>query len=101
MAAVIDGVPVAIPPPEGYKVDFNNPQRNSVTEAYWLFGVGNFLSLLFVLQRVYVKGFLQRSFRIEDGQSRTRQPFLRVLTDAFVACLGVAYVFLPLRIPCR
>ncbi|KAJ4014006.1 hypothetical protein NW766_006256 [Fusarium irregulare] len=67
MAAVVDGVPVAIPPPDGYKVNFENPQRNSVTEAYWLYGVGNFLSLAFILQRVYVKGFLQRKFRIEDG----------------------------------
>lgn len=69
MAAVIDGVPVAIPPPDGYKVNFENPQRNSVTEAYWLYGIGNFLSLAFILQRVYVKGFLQRKFRIGDGQS--------------------------------
>ena len=69
MAAVVDGVPVAIPPPDGYKVNFEQPQRNSVTEAYWLYGVGNFLSLAFILQRFYVKGFLQRKFRIEDGQS--------------------------------
>ncbi|CAG7555849.1 unnamed protein product [Fusarium equiseti] len=75
MAAVIDGVPVAIPPPDDYKVNFENPQRNSVTEAYWLYGVGNFLSLAFILQRVYVKGFLQRTFRVDD------------------ACLGIAYVF--------
>ncbi|KAK4245711.1 hypothetical protein C7999DRAFT_33926 [Corynascus novoguineensis] len=34
----VNGVPVVMPPPDGYVVDFDNPQRNSVTEAYWLFG---------------------------------------------------------------
>ncbi|KAF4344335.1 integral membrane protein [Fusarium beomiforme] len=67
MAAVVDGVPVAIPPPEGYKVDFDNPQRNSVTEAYWLYGVGNFLSLLFIAQRVYVRCFMHKAVRLEDA----------------------------------
>ncbi|KAG5805984.1 hypothetical protein H9Q74_009999 [Fusarium xylarioides] len=75
MAAVVDGVPVAIPPPEGYNVDFDNPQRNSVTAAYWLYGVGNFLTVLFIAQRVYVRSFIHKTVRIED------------------ACLGVAYVF--------
>ncbi|KAM0558282.1 hypothetical protein ACHAPJ_004976 [Fusarium lateritium] len=67
MAAVVNGVPVAIPPPEGYKVDFDNPQRNSVTEAYWLYGVGNFLTILFIFQRIYVKCWIQKNIRIEDG----------------------------------
>ncbi|KAF5025128.1 hypothetical protein F66182_2829 [Fusarium sp. NRRL 66182] len=67
MAAVVNGVPVALPPLPGYEVDFENPQRNSVTEAYWLFGVGNFLSLLFVAQRIYSKCVIQKSLRIEDG----------------------------------
>ncbi|KAL6363125.1 hypothetical protein LRP88_02531 [Fusarium phalaenopsidis] len=75
MAAVVNGVPVAIPPPEGYEVDFDNPQRNSVTAAYWLFGVGNFLALLFMLQRAYVRLVIQKTLRLED------------------ACLGIAYVF--------
>lgn len=68
MAAVVNGVPVAIPPPEGYEVDFDNPQRNSVTEAYWLFGVGNFLALLFMLQRGYVRLVIQKTLRLEDGK---------------------------------
>lgn len=68
MAAVVNGVPVAIPPPEGYKVNFDNPQRNSVTEAYWLYGVGNFLTVLFIAQRVYVRCFIHETIRIEDGK---------------------------------
>ncbi|KAF4120275.1 hypothetical protein GMORB2_3076 [Geosmithia morbida] len=75
MAAVVNGVPVAIPPPEGYVVDFEHPARNSVPAAYWLFGVGNFLMLIFMLQRVYVRAVIQKTVKLED------------------AFLGVAYVF--------
>jgi len=67
MAAMVNGVPVALPPPPGYVVDFDNPARNSVTEAYWLFGVGNFMCLLFMLQRAYVKIFIHKRIQIEDG----------------------------------
>ena len=63
----VNGVPVVMLPPEGYIVDFDNPQRNSVTEAYWIFGVGNFLCLLFMLQRVYVRAVVQRRAQLEDG----------------------------------
>ena len=68
MAAIINGVPVAMPPPEGYVVDFENPERNSVTAAYWLFGVGNFLSLLFMAQRGFVRLVIQKTFKVEDGK---------------------------------
>ncbi|KAG7418086.1 Satratoxin biosynthesis SC1 cluster protein 4 [Fusarium oxysporum f. sp. rapae] len=66
MAAVVNGVPVAIPPPEGYKVDFDNPQRNSVTEAYWLYGVGNFLTVLFIAQRIYVFSVVLQTLILRD-----------------------------------
>jgi hypothetical protein len=65
---MVNGVPVIMPPPEGYVVDFDNPQRNSVTEAYWLCGVGNFFCLLFMLQRVYVRAVVQRRWHWEDGE---------------------------------
>ncbi|KAK4184089.1 hypothetical protein QBC35DRAFT_541191 [Podospora australis] len=71
----VGGVPVVMPPPEGYVVDFDNPQRNSVTQAYWLFSVGNVLCLLFMLQHLYVRLFLRRQFKLED------------------ACLLIAYGF--------
>lgn len=63
----VNGVPVIMPPPEGYVVDFENPARNSVTEAYWLFGVGNFLALMFMMQHLYTKAFIRRRFQIEDA----------------------------------
>jgi hypothetical protein len=72
---MVNGVPVIMPPPEGYVVNFDNPQRNSVTEAYWLCGVGNFFCLLFMLQRVYVRAVVQRRVHWEDGEL----PFSRVV----------------------
>ena len=68
MAFFVDGVPVAMPPPEGYVVDFANPQRNSVTEAYWLYAVGNALALLMMGQRFYVRAVIQKKVFLEDGQ---------------------------------
>lgn len=62
----VNGIPVIMPPPEGYVVDFDNPQRNSVTEAWWLFGAGNVFCLLFMLQHVYVRMFLRRQIKLED-----------------------------------
>ncbi|KAK3376567.1 hypothetical protein B0T24DRAFT_700228 [Lasiosphaeria ovina] len=67
MAAIVNGVPVTIAPTEGYVVDFDHPQQNSLIQAYWLFSVGNFLAFIFMLQRVYVKLVIQRRVQIEDG----------------------------------
>ncbi|KAH7028949.1 uncharacterized protein B0I36DRAFT_244366 [Microdochium trichocladiopsis] len=75
MAFFVNGVPVAMPPPEGYIVDFDNPQRNSVTAAYCLYGIGNALALLMMGQRVYFRAAIQKTVYLED------------------AFLGVAYVF--------
>lgn len=67
MATVVDGVHVALPPPEGYHIDFENPQRNGETAAYCLFVIGNFICLLFMLQRLYVRAVIHRMVYLEDG----------------------------------
>ncbi|KAH8588392.1 hypothetical protein B0O99DRAFT_665033 [Bisporella sp. PMI_857] len=66
IVALVNGVPVALPPPIDYVVNFDHPQRNSVPAAYWLFGVGNSLCIVFMGQRVYVKAFIQKRIQIED-----------------------------------
>lgn len=73
--SVVNGVPVIMPPPEGYVVDFDNPTQRSATAGYWIAGVGNALMLIFMLQRVYVRVSIHRSVKLED------------------AFLGVAYAF--------
>ncbi|KAH6696056.1 hypothetical protein EV126DRAFT_388464 [Verticillium dahliae] len=64
--SVVNGVLVAIPPPEGYVVDFDNPRRNSVLTAYVVSAVGMVFALLFMLQRLYVKAFVRHSLGIDD-----------------------------------
>ncbi|RGP71634.1 hypothetical protein FLONG3_7069 [Fusarium longipes] len=57
---VINGVRVAISPPEGYVVNFEHPQRRHEVEAYTASGVGMGLAFLFVLQYLYVKLWVLR-----------------------------------------
>ncbi|TLS25295.1 hypothetical protein PpBr36_06835 [Pyricularia pennisetigena] len=65
--AVVDGVMVAMPPPEGYIVDFDNPQRNSVLTSYIVGGCGIFLSTTFVIQRIYVKSVVRKNLGLDDA----------------------------------
>lgn len=61
------GVITALPAPEGYVVDFDNPQRRDVIESYVVVGIGMFLALLFLLQRLYVKIIIRKKFGLDDG----------------------------------
>ncbi|KAI1050182.1 hypothetical protein LB506_001622 [Fusarium annulatum] len=63
---LIDGVMVLLPPPEGYVVNFDNPQRQGVTEAYFVAGFGMAVSFLFFCQRMYVKLFLAGGLQFDD-----------------------------------
>ncbi|KAE9583294.1 hypothetical protein CGMCC3_g1294 [Colletotrichum fructicola] len=60
------GVITALPAPEGYVVDFENPQRRDVVETYVVVGIGMFLALLFLLQRLYVKVVIRKKFGLDD-----------------------------------
>ncbi|KAI4911090.1 hypothetical protein J4E90_007347 [Alternaria incomplexa] len=69
--ATVNGVTTIIPPPDGYEVDFANPQRRLVTETYVVFIVENILALAFLGQRLYTKIRLMKQFQIDDvGESR-------------------------------
>nr|XP_036584369.1 uncharacterized protein CTRU02_05444 [Colletotrichum truncatum]KAF6793887.1 hypothetical protein CTRU02_05444 [Colletotrichum truncatum] len=63
---VINGVTTLLPAPDGYVVDLHSPQRQAVPEAYWAAGIGTFLSLLLMAQRVYTKAVLQGQLGLED-----------------------------------
>jgi hypothetical protein len=60
------GVLTLMPPPDGYDVDFDNPQRNGDVTCYCLTAVGAFLALLFLGQRLYVKAVLRKHLGIDD-----------------------------------
>lgn len=57
-----------LPPPDGYDVDFADPQRQYVQATYWATGFMCALGLLCLSQRFYVKFVLQKRFQIEDGR---------------------------------
>ncbi|RYP85778.1 hypothetical protein DL769_000886 [Monosporascus sp. CRB-8-3] len=62
-----NGVVTFLPAPEGYDVDFENPQRQYVVQIYSVAAVGNPLALFFLSQRLYTKIFLARGLQIDDG----------------------------------
>jgi hypothetical protein len=65
--ADINGTLVLVPPPPGYPVNFENPQRQLQTQVYTVFVVENLFALIFLIQRLYTKIFLMKLFQIEDG----------------------------------
>lgn len=78
---VTNGVITYLAPPENYDVDFDNPQRQYHMTLYLVVGIGNFLTLLFMYQRLYTKIFLVKGLQIEDGTSSSpRHIFWRLLT---------------------
>lgn len=64
-----NGIVTVIPAPEGYAVDFSHPQRQGVTETYWIVAVGNILALMFLAQKIYTKAVIDRRFQLDDGES--------------------------------
>jgi hypothetical protein len=73
--SVVDGIATIIPPPEGYVVDFANPQRTLTTEAYVLFIVENILAIVFLAQRLYTKICVMKQFQIDDGTAPSKDQF--------------------------
>lgn len=63
---VVNGVPVLLPPPDGYVVDFDNPQRRSVKASYIVASIGMVISTFFMLQRLYVKSVLRNNLGVDD-----------------------------------
>ncbi len=61
--AIVNGVLVAMPPPEGYVIDFDNPQRQYVGKYHAIYIAGMVTMLFFVGQNLYVRWWVQRRFR--------------------------------------
>ncbi|OAQ60589.1 hypothetical protein VFPPC_14094 [Pochonia chlamydosporia 170] len=60
-------LPTDIGPPAGYHVNFDDPQRLAVREAYWLGGTGLLVSFLFMAQRMYTQVIILKCFQLEDA----------------------------------
>lgn len=64
--AEINGTIVALAPPDGYEVDFDNPKRNLLVANYVVMAVGLSLSLIFLAQRIFVKTHVHRGLALDD-----------------------------------
>ncbi|KAH8669362.1 hypothetical protein BGZ61DRAFT_460954 [Ilyonectria robusta] len=63
---VTDGVTTFLPPPDGYVVDFDNPQQQRALDHYLIFGILGPLALICLVQRIYTKHFITGSLKIDD-----------------------------------
>lgn len=61
-----NGVVTFLPPPDGYAVDFDNPERTGVPDCWFIVGFGVTLAMLFLSQRVYVKMALAGGLQLDD-----------------------------------
>ncbi|KAM5344366.1 hypothetical protein ACJ41O_012903 [Fusarium nematophilum] len=86
---VVDGVEVAVPPPVGYQVDFDNPETDEsmVRNAYWIFGFEFAIATAFLGQRMYTNAVLLRKFMLDDYLIL----FAWILSIAAQSCLLNAY----------
>lgn len=69
-------IPTVLEAPDGYVVDFDNPQRIAVPEAYYVTAVTTFLGVLMIAQRLYTKIFIVRKVQLDDGTSLQATPVL-------------------------
>ena len=64
---IVNGTVTVLEAPKGYVIDFDNPQTQYVTESYAIVAVEMTLGFLFLVQRLYTKAVLMKSFQLEDG----------------------------------
>lgn len=62
----VDGVRVGVPAPPGYDIDLDNPARRSDVASYAVCGVGIPIATFFLLQRLYVRTYIQRKLSWVD-----------------------------------
>ncbi|KAF6806675.1 integral membrane protein [Colletotrichum sojae] len=99
---IVNGVLTVLPAPEGYVVNFDNPQRRAVPEAFYVSGFGTFLSLLLMGQRLYTKAFLIGRLQLDDvaigaGGQLTASIDANLLVVATNSVLGIHGWELPLE----
>ncbi|KFA48247.1 hypothetical protein S40293_07378 [Stachybotrys chartarum IBT 40293] len=101
---VIDGVQVLVPPPEGYVVDFANPQTNAVLQHYLIFGIGGTLALVALLQRYYTKIFLSKGLWVDDDsitQGGQCHHVFEMSLDQYQDYALIAYIAAPIYMLCN
>jgi hypothetical protein len=64
---VTNGVTTFLPPPEGYVVNFDNPQKRDALKHFLIFGFLGSLAIMCLAQRLYTKHFILRGLKVDDG----------------------------------
>lgn len=65
---VVHGVTTFIAAPDGYDVDFRNPQSRYKLDHFFIFATLGSLALACVSQRLYTKLFIAGGLKIDDGR---------------------------------
>lgn len=65
--SMTNGVLTALPAPEGYEVDFENPNQIGDVAGYIVTGIGVAVAFSFLCMRVYTRVVISRNFGLEDG----------------------------------
>jgi hypothetical protein len=88
-----NGTITIIPAPEGYVVDFENPQMQYVVKSYIVVAVEMTLAFIFLVQRLYTKIAIMKKFQLEDSKSTAdRWPKL-LRSPHHIAIVVVAWIF--------
>lgn len=61
------GILTALPAPEGYIVDFENPPQIGNIAGYFTTAFGITLAASFLGMRLYTRAFITRNLSLEDG----------------------------------
>ncbi|KAI1371492.1 hypothetical protein F4677DRAFT_450316 [Hypoxylon crocopeplum] len=83
---ITDGVETVMPPPEGWKVNFENPTREEdiIREAFWITGFELLIATTFLGQRLYTKLVLLKQIQIDDY----------ILIFAYIGSIGAQAILL-------
>ena len=85
-----NGVTTVLPPPEGYVVNFDDPEIRYALETYCVAAVGCALMIFFLGQRLYTKIVLGKGLQIDDGTSSIQK--LGTLNRAIINCFVTAFL---------
>jgi hypothetical protein len=91
--ANINGTITIIPAPEGYVVDFANPQMQYVVKSYIVVAVEMTLAFIFLVQRLYTKIAIMKKFQLEDSKSATQNLPKVLYSSDRIAIVIIAWVF--------
>lgn len=65
---VVNGTELFTLPPPGYELNLDNPQQIHDTAHYVIFGIGEAVASIALIQRLYTKAFLSNGLHADDRE---------------------------------